>query len=260
MFCYTGIKSACARKIVAKKTVLFSFLLIFLSSQSTFLRAQVAESSPLKSEAVTGVKSETGQTENISPSDKQYWSQRSQQREQKVIVPPPPPGPYMSSALSEPSARRFSFNRVYKQPPATMPLNPAMMPLNKGQLNHPAHQNVPKNAPMQTFSPDRPWPENLRPDGLKSADNRMSRKAYHFAQPTARQKPYPLPPKNWPLNAYHQPGNYGPGNYGPGNYGTGNYGHGNNARRYGRNPNTDPNQGIYRGQRPPPVHNVYDGR
>ena len=70
------------------------------------------------------------------------------QAETKEIVPPPPPGPYRSTALSGFSVEKQSFAH---------------------HLNKPAARSDSVNVPMDTFSPDRAWPEQQAVYGYPSA-------------------------------------------------------------------------------------------
>ena len=70
------------------------------------------------------------------------WPERPQLNRREV--PPPPPGPYMSSALSDLSVKGLSFGRDS----------------DSDQENKPATESDPSNIPMETFSPDWPWPDN----------------------------------------------------------------------------------------------------
>lgn len=129
----------------------------------------------------------------------------------KEIIPPPPPGPYMSLALSE--ARQHTFKR---------------------SVDEPANGFETSDASMETFSPDVPWPDNIRETNPWMPEN-----GYRFVQPPAmhnmnRAQPYAAPSNNygygWP-NRNNMGSQRGPagnvpnapyGNYSPG-YGYPNY-------------------------------------
>lgn len=80
-------------------------------------------------------------------------SSRPQHRRQQVkknVIPPPPPGPYISSALRGSSVKASSSGR---------------------NINKPAYRTAPSHVPMDAFSPDRPWPKNLRGNKQQSPAN-----------------------------------------------------------------------------------------
>ncbi|HEB82533.1 MAG TPA: hypothetical protein ENJ11_06695 [Gammaproteobacteria bacterium] len=85
------------------------------------------------------------------------WPGREQFR--REIVPPPPPGPYMSSALSDVSVKGPAFSANRKPPVQTQASAPAA-------------------GGMQKFSPDRPWPDDLRPTQRWKPEN-----GYHYVAP-----------------------------------------------------------------------------
>lgn len=83
----------------------------------------------------------TGMRQEFSFPD---WPKRQQTA--RETVPPPPPGPYMSSALSDYSVKAPSFGR------------------NPDNYEQQRSANRPRSSvvPMDMFSPDVPWPDNLR--------------------------------------------------------------------------------------------------
>jgi len=109
------------------------------------------------------------------------WPQ--QQQGSRAIIPPPPPGPYMSSALSDYSVRA----------PAAGPRFGKHVPRRA-----PASRKGSAPVPMDTFSPDIPWPKNLRPE-RRMPDHRVSGQGNHYAKPKAMQKRPPVSP-NGPMS------------------------------------------------------------
>ena len=101
------------------------------------------------------------------------WPQRQQPR--KENIPPPPPGPYMSSALSDHSVKAPSFARDF---------------------NKPVYRHDPSFVPMDTFSPDIPWPKGLRGNKGKNAGRWKPKNGYRYAHPQM------LPPR---MNSQHRP-------------------------------------------------------
>jgi hypothetical protein len=104
------------------------------------------------------------------------WPQHQQGN--RAIIPPPPPGPYVSSALSDYSVRA----------PAPGPRFGKHMPRRP-----PAPRKGSASVPMDTFSPDIPWPKNLRPE-RRMPDHRVSGQGNHYAKPKAMQKQLPVSP------------------------------------------------------------------
>lgn len=86
-------------------------------------------------------------------------------RVNKEIIPPPPPGPYMSTALGDYSAPGSGFTR---------------------ELNRPEMGFDSANVPMDVFSPDIPWPKNLRTP--KSPNKWMPDNGYSYAPPHQPQR------------------------------------------------------------------------
>lgn len=110
--------------------------------------------------------------------DSSQWPERM--RMDREIIPPPPPGPYMSLALS--NAKHHSFKR---------------------DLDKPGSGFETADTPMETFSPDIPWPDNVR-----EPNPWVPKDGYRFVQPSALQnlnqaQPYVMP--NTPYG-YYSPG------------------------------------------------------
>lgn len=100
------------------------------------------------------------------------WPIRKQH--QRVVMPPPPPGPYMSTALSDDySMRGFAFSQTAGQ----------------SALEGDAHQQDISDAEisMDTFSPDRPWPKDMR-SHIEEPQRWMPESGYQFVQPAAGPK------------------------------------------------------------------------
>lgn len=82
----------------------------------------------------------------------------------KTIIPPPPPGPYKSSALND---------YVVSVPPQRSAKRP------------PPRQTVGNDSaavPMDMFSPDIPWPSNLRPE-RQTPEHRVANSDQYYARP-----------------------------------------------------------------------------
>jgi len=91
------------------------------------------------------------------------WSER--QRVEKEAVPPPPPGPYMSLGLNDFPVSETSFNHGPNRP---------QVPLDSS------------GAPIETFSPDVPWPKNIRP-----TKRWMPEDGYRYVNPQVEKNLYP---------------------------------------------------------------------
>ncbi len=134
------------------------------------------------------------------------WHQQSNNK----IIPPPPPGPYASSALSDFSVKQQTFRRELNSRPVKAPVtafNPAMVP-------------------MEVYSPDRPWPDDIR--GNKRYSRQWSPASRYPVKPVARYNyghrkapvhtarglnnnrgfyapGYSRPTMNWPAMDYQRP-------------------------------------------------------
>ncbi len=93
-----------------------------------------------------------------------HWPQHQQQNAE--IIPPPPPGPYTSSALSDYSVAAPS---------------PAYRAGRQG-ARRASNGNAVTPVPMATFSPDIPWPTNLRPE-QRQPNHRLSEQGGHHVKP-----------------------------------------------------------------------------
>ena len=212
MFCCTNIKRV-------KKAVMLLTLFMF----SPFLQAESsdnADDSDSAAKAETELKSTADQRRDFKfPA----WPERQQLNRQ--TVPPPPPGPYMSSALSDFSVKGPSF----------------AINTDRDELNQPVSRVDPSNVPMETFSPDRPWPEQHADKKHKrdcppacSPGRWMPENGYQYVQPHVTNKLYPveknrmpgsmkMPDMNWSGSRLPSMGNapYGPyphaPTYAPGN-------------------------------------------
>jgi len=129
-----------------------------------------------------------------------HWPQHhqvNQQQTNKEIIPPPPPGPYMSSALSDYSVRAPSFGSYP----------------GKLEQHNPAHRNDSTSVPMDMFSPDIPWPKNLRPGQYGTPNRWMPETDYYYAPPQSAQKSFSVPPYGPPANNQYK--NYYGNRYSP---------------------------------------------
>ena len=140
-------------------------LVVFLLTQSFALYAEVNASSHDVEEKHDGVDSP---------------QRPGRMQMDKEIIPPPPPGPYMSLALSD--AKRHNFQRGADKPVTGFETS---------------------DAPIETFSPDVPWPGNTR-----EPNPWMPEQGYRFVQPSAMQKLNQMQPYAVPNTPY---GNYSPG-------------------------------------------------
>lgn len=119
------------------------------------------------------------------------WPQHQQGN--RVIIPPPPPGPYMSSALRDYSVRAPAPGPGFgKHKPRRPPVS------RKGSAP----------VPIDTFSPDIPWPKNLRPE-RRMSDHRVSGQGNHYAKPKAMQKRPPVSPNGSMSRNRYSNFNYG---------------------------------------------------
>lgn len=107
------------------------------------------------------------------------------QQSSREIIPPPPPGPYMSSALGDYSVKGPSFGS-----------NPDKF----GQRPNSVNRHIPAIVPMDIFSPDIPWPKNLRPGDTNSAARWMPENGYQYVKP---QNNYVAPVPNRQVNRVH---------------------------------------------------------
>ncbi len=97
----------------------------------------------------------------------------------KSIIPPPPPGPYKSSALNDYAVSAPVYRSV----------KPA-----------PRRQPVARDAasmPMDMFSPDIPWPDNLRPE-QQMPEHHMSGTGQPYARPRGSRPQAMLKPPGRP--------------------------------------------------------------
>jgi len=94
----------------------------------------------------------------------------------KDIIPPPPPGPYMSTALGDYSIHGPRFAR---------------------QVNRPEMGFDSANVPMDIYSPDIPWPKDLR--APNPSNTWMPEEGYKYAPKDSQSMPKPRiyrPPVN----------------------------------------------------------------
>lgn len=154
MFCNKGVFSA----------VLLTLMIV----QPGVSLAATEEQSPAKPGADMAA---SAKVEPVVHNHYPNWPQRQQAQVRSVIVPPPPPGPYMSTALSNSSVSGGSLTRPYN-------MRPSM-----SQGARPASQHKHPSKPMDMFSPDRPWPKDLRSQGNAPATKWMPEHGYHYISP-----------------------------------------------------------------------------
>lgn len=158
----------------AKKTA----LVFFLMTQTTISLAVEPTDVVLKTGKAVGSNNVKQQNQYNFP----RWPER--QRVQKDMIPPPPPGPYMSLALNDFSTNEPSFG---------------------SELDNVEEVSNASLAPVEVFSPDRPWPENLRPVKRWVPEN-----GYRYVTPQANNKPQPVTRNAQPAN-YNYGFNRNPG-------------------------------------------------
>lgn len=101
----------------------------------------------------------------------------------KEMVPPPPPGPYRSTALSDYSVQGRTVSR---------------------NLTKPVTNVNPSNIPMETFSPDRPWPEYQERYGNdRYAKQWMPETGVRYTKPPIEIRAYPPTKNTMPAGGHH---------------------------------------------------------
>ena len=161
------------------KKVVMLFILLMFSTLSQ------AESSDNAASHDSATKSEAGLKSVADDQQRDFkfpdWPERQQSNRQ--MIPPPPPGPYMSSALSDFSVRGTSFGRNS----------------DRHEWDKPVFKLDPSNIPMDTFSPDRPWPESGHKKHMHNRDcapgcspsRWLPENGYQYVKPEVKNKPYP---------------------------------------------------------------------
>jgi hypothetical protein len=129
-------------------------LLFFLLTQSMLIWAESATNPDVTAGSVD--QDQYGKTNFPS------WPVR--QPVVKEIVPPPPPGPYMSLGLNDFPVSESSF---------------------ESKANRPQIELDSSGVPIETFSPDAPWPKNIRP-----AKRWMPENGYQYVNPQIARQPY----------------------------------------------------------------------
>ena len=143
-------------------------LFIFLFAQPMLLQAEVAAVTNATSGSLAQpvrVEQQMGYQQQSFPD----WPQRGQST--REVIPPPPPGPYMSKALSDFSDKAKTFDR---------------------NLDKPVKSINPSNITMDTFSPDRSWPEdqnNYRTNGF--SQRWMPESGYQYPKSQYIDRSYP---------------------------------------------------------------------
>jgi hypothetical protein len=148
-------------------------VLFFLLTQTMSIYAESTDTIANITEVTADAVNQEQQDKNNFP----RWPVR--QQVVKELVPPPPPGPYMSLGLNDFPVSQPSFD---------------------SSLNKPEIELDSSGMPIQSFSPDVPWPKNLRPTKRWMPEN-----GYQYVEPQAEKKPYPVVQSNNPAYNY----NYG---------------------------------------------------
>jgi hypothetical protein len=165
--CKAGMYTEMYKTETLKSGKLTACLFVLLAIQSTAVQAEVDTAPGQKPETVV----ETGSDKQAAATQRSvdmhgkshHWP--DYQPINKDLTPPPPPGPYMSTALSDHTVKRRPFGQ---------------------RKNKPVRGSVPSAMPMDMYSPDRPWPDNLRPPKHWAPEN-----GNHYVSPAVRNKPSP---------------------------------------------------------------------
>lgn len=190
------VSNADSKQNVFKKTVLSTALLMLSLSVQAESAAQAPEKlleqrleQPLDDASSPQVQEADDKTQS-HPFP--HWPHHMQSS--KSIIPPPPPGPYKSSALND-----YAVPAPVHMP---APVHRSIKPTSRQQAVH--HDAA--SAPMDMFSPDIPWPTNLRPQ-QKMPEHRVSNNGQPYAAPQAMTAPpyQPAPYRSLPKPRY---GNY----------------------------------------------------
>lgn len=143
-------------------------LILLLLMHSMIVYAESIERNTAKTEVTAESVNDSYQSEF----DFSRWPE-SQQVERR-IVPPPPPGPYMSLGLSDATISESAFN---------------------SKLNQHEVESGLSIMPVETFSPDVPWPKKLRPTKRWMPDD-----GYNYVKPQVKKQLNPVMPNNPPSN------------------------------------------------------------
>lgn len=139
-------------------------VVFFLLVPSVIAQAETADASVVQAQDVNTEAAPVATTEQRAPSRYVFprWPE-SRQMNRREQIPPPPPGPYMSTALSDFSIKGPSFGNGMYDPTAS-----------SGSTQ----------VKAETFSPDVPWPDNLRdaPNHWKPSTG------YRFVSPDTRSR------------------------------------------------------------------------
>ena len=117
-------------------------------------------------------------------------------------VPPPPPGPYKSTALSEYSKHAHASGREQLEPKNTKQQNIKQGQMETGQTEpektkHGQTESKQKfnsaQVPMDVYSPERPWPENIRPANPWAPDYSRPSAATQYRMPANPAAMYNYP-------------------------------------------------------------------
>lgn len=143
-------------------------LILFMFTYSLISYAESIDTNAAISEVTAESVNERYQSEHNFP----RWPER--QQIERVSVPPPPPGPYMSLGLSDAAISESPFSSDFK----------------KSEI-----EPDPAKLPVDTFSPDVPWPKQLRPTKRWMPDN-----GYNYVKPQVKKKLDPVMSNNLPSN------------------------------------------------------------
>jgi len=179
-------KTVCFKRASLKKNGLSTALLMLSLTVH-------AESPGVSEQPASNIQSDGQTQQNPMPDARAHslnfprWPQY--QQENNEIIPPPPPGPYKSSALSDYS------------------VNAPVSAYHSGK--HPSRRQVVHHnsavMPMNMYSPDIPWPTDLRPE-RRMPDYRAPAQGYHHAAPQVMQK---SPPYGLGMNKQYGNDNFG---------------------------------------------------
>ncbi len=179
-------------------------LLLVLTVMSTTVHAQVSEKGDAEAlqETSAGFTPHTTQqsTQDIKPSSEPMISGsptsrlRQNRQLQKQLIPPPPPGPYISTSLNGYTVNVPVLGRIP---------SPRSLGLRNSGLHNPdsrfGSRSGSTSTPMAMFSPDLPWPNDLRPSE-NMPHGWMPQGGYSQInpQPSTQTMQRPTAPAYWP--------------------------------------------------------------
>lgn len=102
----------------------------------------------------------------------------------REVIPPPPPGPYMSSALSGFTVKGLSFSRDSSfDRDADSDFDSTSDEVNDSEFILDS-----SGTEMGRFSPDIPWPKNLKSKNTRLPNRWMPDSGYRYVNPREQQK------------------------------------------------------------------------